>query len=686
MGIGFFLVRLLPDLFTRLEIATFDLRYRRAMSSGPVPTIEDIVIVDIDSRSLSKLGRFQNWPRSHHAELIDVLSADSARAVFVDLLLVERDADAQQDLRLVESIKRAGNVYLPVLFSPADSLNFLYVMDEDPVAAVLPGAGWEREQPLMGLPSIDRVEGPFAELMGASAGVGAVNLEVGGDNVIRRFPMVHHFLDRLYPTVALRMAADLLIQDGREPRWLEHGGIVMDEVTVPTDAAGRLWLNYAGLWKSFRYVSYYDVLYGRLPSGFFNGKVVMVGASAPGLADLAATPFQQGYPRVEVHATLLHNLMTGHFLQRTSNTVNVLCVLGFTLLGVVAALLLPLLPGLLILSLATGGLWLLAAALFTEQRLWITLVQPVGIGFQAFLLASIYRYWNETRRPAPMASSVEPRPHRPRLEVQHHHIDRWRPEDFVAASPAMQAVLARICELQQTEGRTLVSGEVGTGKELVARAIHSGSDRAQQAFVVVRCAGLPFDVESIAQRTEALSILFGHVKGAFAGANEDRLGVVQRARGGILFLDEVGQLSLPLQAHLLRVLTEGSVRRSGATESEPVDVRAMAASSEDLQRLARDGEFSQGLCDYLAQHQLSLPPLRDRREDIALLAMQISQDTCSELGLAPAALSEQVVQLLQSHRFPGNVRQLQRNLEQALRAGSGRVTPDNLSLSAQDRL
>ena len=142
-----------------------------------------------------------------------------------------------------------------------------------------------------------------------------------------------------------------------------------------------------------------------------------------------------------------------------------------------------------------------------------------------------------------------------------HEIVRWTVDDFVASSMSMRSVISRIRALQQDDSRTLVVGEAGTGKELVARAIHAGSQRASRAFVPVRCAEFPRQVQSLDQRTEALSMLLGHTKGAFRGAEKDRQGLVQQARGGTLFLDEVALLPLLLQTHLLRVLTRREVIR-----------------------------------------------------------------------------------------------------------------------------
>ena len=186
----------------------------------------------------------------------------------------------------------------------------------------------------------------------------------------------------------------------------------------------------------------------------------------------------------------------------------------------------------------------------------------------------------------------------------------------------------------------------------------------------------------LAQRTEVLSILFGHTKGAFPGAEEDRQGLLQQAQGGTLFLDEVGLLPLPLQTHLLRVLTQGEVRPTGAPDSEHLDLRVLAATSEDLEMQVEVGGFNRELYEYLAVYVVAVPPLRDRREDIAPLAQQIVDTVSRELGLVSAPLSEEVLALLQAYSFPGNVRQLRRTLEQALRMSNGPIKPENLSLQA----
>ncbi|MBT3344053.1 MAG: sigma 54-interacting transcriptional regulator [Gemmatimonadetes bacterium] len=267
---------------------------------------------------------------------------------------------------------------------------------------------------------------------------------------------------------------------------------------------------------------------------------------------------------------------------------------------------------------------------------------------------------------------------RQRIEVQPHEIEFWTVDNFVGSSASMQSILSDIGGYQQEDSRILITGEVGTGKELVARAIHAGSGRSGHAFVPVRCAGLPKQVESLSERTELLSILFGHAKGAFPGADEDRPGIVQQARDGTLFFDEVGLLPLPVQAHLLRVLAQGEVRRTGASEAEPVDVRVLAASSEDLLLQVELGAFSKELYDFLSARHVAMPPLRERDEDIAPLAQQIVDRLSAELKIEKKPVSADVVEELQGYDYPGNVRQLHRILEQALGTTDGEIRLENL--------
>ena len=305
-----------------------------------------------------------------------------------------------------------------------------------------------------------------------------------------------------------------------------------------------------------------------------------------------------------------------------------------------------------------------------------------GLGLSLICMVIAGRYGLRRRRERDVARTELVRERRSRIEAQPHEIEHWTLDDFVGSSAGMEATLLRIRDLQQEHSCALITGEAGTGKELVARAIHSGSQRAGGPFVVVRCATLPRHVESLDLRTEVLSILFGHAKGAFPGAEEDRPGLVQEAQGGTLLLDEVGVLPVPLQTHLSRVLMQREVRRAGTTESERLDLRVLASTSEDLEMQVQLGEFSLEFYEYLSVQAVMVPPLRDRPEDIAPLAQQIFDSVSRDLGLEPEPVSEEVVDLLRSHGLPGNVRQLRRILEQAVRLSGGPIKPEDLGLPA----
>ena len=217
----------------------------------------------------------------------------------------------------------------------------------------------------------------------------------------------------------------------------------------------------------------------------------------------------------------------------------------------------------------------------------------------------------------------------------------------------------------------LITGETGTGKELVARSIHEGSDRSSGVFVPVNCSALP----------EALleSELFGHRRGAFTGAVQDRAGLFEAAKGGTVFLDEIGELPLPMQPKLLRFLQDGEIRRVGDVEPRHVDVRVISATNRDLKSEIEREAFREDLFFRLSTFTIELPPLRDRREDVPLLAERLLR-TQSELqkkrvrGVEPAAL-----EALSAYGWPGNVRELENEVQRWIALAEGTVEVEDLS-------
>ena len=225
------------------------------------------------------------------------------------------------------------------------------------------------------------------------------------------------------------------------------------------------------------------------------------------------------------------------------------------------------------------------------------------------------------------------------------------------ASPAMERVLELVGRVAPTRSTVLITGETGTGKELVARAIHAASPRAKKLFVPINCAAIPNDLLE--------SELFGHARGAFTGAAGERAGKFEVADGGTLFLDEIGDMPLALQAKLLRVLQEGIVEPVGSNRRIEVDVRVVSSTNRNLEQAMAEQRFREDLFYRLNVFRIELPPLRERREDIGLLARAFLAEFAREIGRRPAELSPEAIRLLESHRWPGNVRELRNLMERA---------------------
>jgi PAS domain S-box-containing protein len=231
-------------------------------------------------------------------------------------------------------------------------------------------------------------------------------------------------------------------------------------------------------------------------------------------------------------------------------------------------------------------------------------------------------------------------------------------EEIVGTSPALQTVLSRISKVAPTDSTVLITGETGTGKELVARAIHRRSKRASRAFVSVNCAAIPRDLIA--------SELFGHEKGAFTGAMQRRIGRFELAEGGTIFLDEVGELTVDTQIALLRVLQEREFERLGGRQPINVDVRIIAATNRDLKAAVASGTFRQDLYYRLNVFPLEVPPLRDRRKDIPLLVEYFLDRYARKAGKNIRSFDQKTLQLLQSYPWPGNIRELQNVIERSV--------------------
>jgi transcriptional regulator with GAF, ATPase, and Fis domain len=237
--------------------------------------------------------------------------------------------------------------------------------------------------------------------------------------------------------------------------------------------------------------------------------------------------------------------------------------------------------------------------------------------------------------------------------------------DIIGESAALRQVLQQIEIVAPTEAGVLILGETGTGKELLARAIHERSTRRERPLIKVNCGAVPRELFE--------SEFFGHVKGAFTGALKDRLGRFQMADGGTLFLDEIGEVPLELQSKLLRVLQEGQFERVGEDRTRQVDVRIIAATNRNLQQEAAAGRFRQDLYYRLSVFPITVPPLRERSEDIPILAKHFIERTCTRLNCPPVRITPEQIKQLQRYAWPGNIRELQNVIERAVILARGGV-------------
>jgi DNA-binding NtrC family response regulator len=254
-----------------------------------------------------------------------------------------------------------------------------------------------------------------------------------------------------------------------------------------------------------------------------------------------------------------------------------------------------------------------------------------------------------------------------RLESENRQLrQRLGPHEIVWRGEAMRRVMAQLERVAASESRVCILGETGTGKELVARTIHERSPRSARPFVTLNCAAVPAELIE--------SELFGHEKGSFTGASGRHIGKFEQADQGTIFLDEIGDMPLNMQAKLLRVLEEGEVERIGGDKAISVNVRVVVATHRDLEARVREEKFRQDLFHRIYVFPLVLPPLRERREDIPALIGHFAEQVCAQNGWKPIPFNEDAIAALQSHAWPGNVRELRNMVERLmLLAADGQV-------------
>ena len=249
---------------------------------------------------------------------------------------------------------------------------------------------------------------------------------------------------------------------------------------------------------------------------------------------------------------------------------------------------------------------------------------------------------------------------------------------IVGNSPAIKNVYKMIKQVAKTRTNILITGESGTGKELIARAIHEQSDRHDKPFVVINCSGIP--------ETLMESELFGHKKGAFTGATQDKKGLFEIADKGTVFLDEVGEISIPMQVKLLRAVQERVFKAVGGNEGISVDIRFISATNKELEKEVISGRFRDDLFYRLNVIEIKLPPLRERKSDLRILAQHFLEKYSREMGKEIAKISSYAIDMLNKYDFPGNIRELENLIERSVALSSTNIIlPDSLALSFHKR-
>jgi two-component system, NtrC family, response regulator PilR len=249
---------------------------------------------------------------------------------------------------------------------------------------------------------------------------------------------------------------------------------------------------------------------------------------------------------------------------------------------------------------------------------------------------------------------------------------------LVGNSPAMNHIYKLIMQVAKTKTNVLITGESGTGKELIAQSIHQESERSDQPFVVINCGGIP--------ETLMESELFGHKKGSFTGATQDKKGLFEEAHRGTIFLDEIGELSLPIQVKLLRAVQEKVFKAVGGNEDISVDIRIISATNKNLEKEVIAGNFREDLFYRLNVIEIKVPPLRERKTDLRLLAQHFLEKYSKEMGKEISKFSSYAIDLLNKYDFPGNIRELENLLERSVALSTTNIIlPDSLALSLHKR-
>jgi len=392
---------LLTDLFYSFEARTYDNRVTLDIQDVPRQSIDEIVIIDIDGRSESELGRFSQWPHSYFTELISYLDSGGAAIIGLDVIFVKDIRNPQSDKEFVQTVSTAGNIVNALYFEQEDSLSWRYKM-------IVPPREFAWKKFTQDLPidlkekyaENDRIGNEFFDLLNAGYTLGHVNFLADVDGVVRKINLFSNFLDGSYPSFAFRIftaltQVDKIDYDGNELVRLSSEGALVRE--IPIDKNGNMYIHWAGNFQTFRYISFYDVLKQRIPKEYFKDKIVLVGTSLPGLFDLRSAPFNPAFPGVEIHANILYTLLTGDFIQKASSLQSFITyVIAGIIVGIIISFLSPLWSILVVLVFSIINIFI-AYTLQWESNFWLPVINPMITMLVTFSLIYIYKYNTEEK-------------------------------------------------------------------------------------------------------------------------------------------------------------------------------------------------------------------------------------------------------------------------------------------------
>jgi transcriptional regulator with GAF, ATPase, and Fis domain len=644
---------------------------------------DELVIIYLGAEDVNVLG---GWPisRDYYGYATLLLDSLGAKAIGIDILFDKSDPYYEEyDRTFVSTVSAAKNVCLPMIFSE------LTRGDDKEVCALV---GTEAQY-------------PFDALREAAVHLGFSNLGVKGN--IRRAPLVAAHHDTIVYSFGLALALAYLDYSG-PLKWTGERLILTDysdnETKIQLDDACRLRLNHFGGINDVQAVSFVDLLLNHQTmqdSIDFRDKLAMIIVTAPGIAKLKTTPLANAFPASLLQATIAENIIKGNYLGDVPRYVLPLLILLMSLLGWLiwraqkSTVMLTGIVGIVLLYL------FVSIVIFRTIYYIIPLIYPfVGFSLTLALLsmlrareksdqhkllneqiASKENQLNDTRvklseiekQLKDETSATQEMKHiaeerrkailkmeKELQDLKTYVVDEVQPskrnfsEIIHSKNSAMAQALDLVTKAATDDIPVFILGETGTGKEMIARAIHQKSRRKNAPFIAVNCGAL----------TETLldSELFGHEKGSFTGAQSRRRGRFELADGGTIFLDEITETTPAFQARLLRVLQEGAFERVGGEKTISVNVRVLAATNRDVKSEMEENHFRADLFYRLNAFPIYIPPLRERREDIPLLAIHFLKKYQPE---SVPALSGRTMEILQQYQWPGNVRELENVIRRA---------------------